>query len=161
MNELLRALKQRVCLHVEEIYRDIDGIDDYSDIAQRILVAAQLENYCKDNSAHSKKLDKYWDETDIAMITYGDSVTMHNQAPLQTLKAFLDNYLSGLINIVHILPFFPYSSDDGFAVIDYVSVNESLGDWEDINKISQEYSVMADLVINHCSSRSLWFENFR
>jgi sucrose phosphorylase len=61
---------------------------------------------------------------------------------------------------VHILPFFPYSSDDGFAVIDYSSVNESLGTWQDITQISQQYQLMSDLVINHCSSRSAWFDNF-
>ena len=61
---------------------------------------------------------------------------------------------------MHLLPFFPYSSDDGFSVIDYSSVNESLGDWDDIQSITQDYRVMSDVVINHCSSRSLWFENF-
>ncbi len=58
------------------------------------------------------------------------------------------------------LPFYPWSSDDGFAVLDYSSVNEALGDWDDINAIARDYDLMADLVINHCSGRSLWFENF-
>jgi sucrose phosphorylase len=61
---------------------------------------------------------------------------------------------------VHILPFYPFTSDDGFSVLDYSSVNESLGDWEDINAIANNYSLMADLVVNHCSARSPWFENF-
>jgi len=59
------------------------------------------------------------------------------------------------------LPFYPYSSDDGFSVINYVSVNESLGEWSDIKSISEDYNLMADLVVNHCSSRSLWYSNFK
>ena len=59
------------------------------------------------------------------------------------------------------LPFFPYSSDDGFSVIDYSSVNESLGDWGDIERLAKHYGLMFDLVINHCSARSAWFENFQ
>jgi len=62
---------------------------------------------------------------------------------------------------VHILPFHPWTSDDGFAVLDYSSVNESLGDWPDLTRIAVDYRLMADLVLNHCSSRSFWFENFR
>ena len=63
--------------------------------------------------------------------------------------------------IVHILPFFPYSSDDGFAVMDYYTVNPSLGDWADIQKIAGRCRLMADLVVNHTSSRTRWFENFK
>ena len=62
---------------------------------------------------------------------------------------------------MHILPFFPYSSDDGFAVMDYLAVNESHGEWEDIKQISSEFKFMSDLVINHMSSRSRWFDNFK
>ena len=73
---------------------------------------------------------------------------------------FLDRYVEDSINGVHILPFYPYTSDDGFSVLDYSSVNESLGDWDDIEAIAADYSLMSDLVINHCSARSPWFENF-
>jgi len=58
------------------------------------------------------------------------------------------------------LPFYPFTSDDGFSVLDYSSVNESLGDWNDIQSIAADYSLMSDLVINHCSARSPWFDNF-
>jgi sucrose phosphorylase len=61
---------------------------------------------------------------------------------------------------VHILPFYPWTSDDGFAVVDYLQVNTSLGDWDDILAIGAKYDLMADLVINHCSASSQWFENF-
>ena len=103
----------------------------------------------------------HWDQSDIWMITYGDSIQREPDRPLRVLKEFLDTRLQGAISGVHILPFCPYSSDDGFAVINYVEVNPSLGEWEDIEAIARKYSLMADCVINHCSSRSLWFDNFK
>ncbi len=65
------------------------------------------------------------------------------------------------MSILHLLPFFPYSSDDGFSVMDYLSVNPAFGDWEDISALGREFRLMADLVINHASARSRWFDNFR
>ncbi len=101
-----------------------------------------------------------WNEKDIILITYGDSLKTSVQKPLRTLKTFLNKYLGNTINCIHILPFFPYSSDDGFSVIDYHKVNPDLGDWDDIAAITRDYSLMADLVINHISKQSLWFQNF-
>ena len=80
--------------------------------------------------------------------------------PLKTLSNFLNNYLSDLISIVHILPFYPFSSDDGFSVVDYSAVNTELGTWEDIQALTDKFKLMADLVINHCSAESEWFKNF-
>lgn len=101
-----------------------------------------------------------WNEKDIILITYGDSIIQKGKKPLSVLKNFLDNYLSNTINYVHILPFFPYSSDDGFSVIDYYRVNPQLGNWNDIDHISKDYNLMADLVINHISQHSEWFQNY-
>ena len=102
-----------------------------------------------------------WDEKDIVTITYGDSIKQEGEQPLDTLHMFLSRYLSDVSNTVHILPFYPYSSDDGFSVINYSEVNQSLGDWDNISRIAKDFKLMADLVINHCSSRSLWFDNFK
>ena len=88
-------------------------------------------------------------------------LTQQNEKPLNTLHQFLLDHFSGLINSIHILPFYPYSSDDGFSVINYKQVNETLGDWNDIRQIAADFKLMADLVINHCSSRSEWFEQFK
>lgn len=66
-------------------------------------------------------------EKDAILITYGDQVTSPGEPPLLILKNFLDHYLKGVINSVHILPFFPYSSDDGFSVIDYKEVSPRMG----------------------------------
>ena len=101
-----------------------------------------------------------WDESDITVITYGDSIRSEEEKPLLTLYHFLNEHLQDQISIVHLLPFFPWSSDDGFSVINYTAVNDSLGDWTYIRGIASKYKVMADLVVNHCSARSLWFDNF-
>jgi sucrose phosphorylase len=102
-----------------------------------------------------------WSEDNVLLITYGDSVYRPDETPLVTLKHLLDNYLRDAITGVHILPFCPYTSDDGFAVKDYVSVNPELGDWDDIQAIAQDYDLMADLVLNHISSESEWFQQFK
>ncbi|MFK8050424.1 MAG: sugar phosphorylase [Halioglobus sp.] len=102
----------------------------------------------------------YWDQNDCIVITYGDTFLDETEKPLATLDRFLRDYLRDAVSAVHILPFYPWSSDDGFSVLDYSSVNESLGDWSDIQAISSRFDLMADLVINHCSARSRWFDNF-
>jgi sucrose phosphorylase len=107
-----------------------------------------------------KPLHKKWSEQDIILITYGDSIREKSGSPLDALHKFLVNYLDNLFSIVHILPFTPYSSDDGFSVIDYRKVNPDLGTWEDIQTLAKQSRVMGDLVINHVSSKSEWFQNF-
>ena len=101
-----------------------------------------------------------WDENDCVLITYGDSVQYPGMTPLAALKLFLDRRLDGVFNLLHILPFFPYSSDDGFAVSDFRSVNPQLGDWDDIEALADGASLLFDLVLNHISREHLWFVNF-
>lgn len=103
-----------------------------------------------------------WSEDNVLLITYGDSITSGNGTrPLAVLSEFLHQRLHDTITGVHILPFFPYSSDDGFAVIDYRAVNPSLGSWDDIQTIANEFDLMSDLVMNHVSSESDWFKQFK
>jgi sucrose phosphorylase len=101
-----------------------------------------------------------WDQQDVILITYGDSIRSTDSQPLQSLKKFLRKHLKGLVSTVHILPFFPYSSDDGFSVIDFKTVDPELGDWKDVTEIGQDFDLMIDLVINHVSRESLWFIDF-
>ncbi len=101
-----------------------------------------------------------WNEEDIVLITYGDSIKTDKVRPLKTLKRFLDKELKEELTVVHILPFFPYSSDDGFSVIDFRAVNPDLGDWRDVEAITERFDLMADLVVNHASSQGEWFQNF-
>ncbi|MEM9452194.1 MAG: sugar phosphorylase [Cyanobacteria bacterium P01_E01_bin.6] len=103
-----------------------------------------------------------WSQADTLLITYGNSIcNVASETPLQTLSRFLSEHLQDTVTGVHILPFFPYSSDDGFAVIDYLQVNPELGDWEDISRIANQFDLMTDLVINHISSQSQWFQEFK
>jgi len=100
-------------------------------------------------------------EKDVALITYGDQVHSSNELPLRTLSNFLGRTVSDVINILHILPFFPYSSDDGFSVKDYFSVNPEYGSWKDISRLGAEFDLMFDAVINHVSRESEWFTRYQ
>ncbi|RYH08440.1 sugar phosphorylase [Tropicimonas sp. IMCC6043] len=102
-----------------------------------------------------------WDETDTIVITYGNTIVDGVHKPLDLLRHFLEENLSGAISGVHILPFFPFTSDDGFAVTDYRAVNSALGSWADISRIADEFKLMSDLVLNHVSSFSTWFQEYR
>lgn len=147
----LDALRARVLHHLEFIYPD-------KDIAP--LVETLFDTMGLDAPLPLVPHRNIWDESDVVLITYADTID-DGQVPLRTLKAFVDRHLAASISTVHILPFYPFSSDDGFAVIDYSSVNESHGSWEDVSAIASSYKLMADLVINHTSARSRWFENFK
>jgi glycosidase len=100
------------------------------------------------------------DEHGVVLITYPDQLQQSGEAPLGTLSAFLTRHLKDLISIVHILPFYPYSSDDGFSVIDYRLVNPDFGGWEDIERIGNNFQLMFDAVINHISAESSWMQHF-
>ena len=147
------ALIQKLTGMLDQVYPALDT----GWLARELLATMALEDDSPGPPAHQNN----WDESDILLITYGDSVQADGEKPLRTLRRFLDDCLKGTVNAVHVLPFFPYSSDDGFSVMDYRQVNESLGDWDDIRAIASGYKLMADLVINHMSARSRWFENFR
>ncbi len=99
-------------------------------------------------------------EKDAVLITYGDQVTEPGKRPLVTLTEVLERYVADAISVVHLLPFFPYSSDDGFSVIDYTAVNPDLGTWEDVERLGRRFRLMVDAVINHISVRSRWFQEF-
>lgn len=99
------------------------------------------------------------DERDAFLIAYGDSIVRPGERPLRTLARFLDARATSL-SAVHILPFFPSTSDDGFSVVDYLAVREDLGTWDDIAAIAARRDLMIDAVLNHVSRSSAWFEGF-
>lgn len=101
-----------------------------------------------------------WDEKSNILITYGDSVLYPSLEPLASLKQFLDQRLKGVFSLVHVLPFYPFSSDGGFAVTDYRAVNPDLGSWEDIERLQEHFQLMFDMVLNHISREHLWFVQF-
>ena len=99
-------------------------------------------------------------ERDSILITYGDQLQAPDVSHLQTLADFCEKHLAGLISGLHILPFFPSSSDDGFSVIDYRTLNPDLGTWEDVERLGGRFQLMFDAVINHVSVNSEWFQAF-
>ncbi|ECC0876020.1 sugar phosphorylase [Listeria monocytogenes] len=99
-------------------------------------------------------------EKNIYLIAYGDSIFEKNKHPLQTLNEFLQEYAQDVITDVHLLPIFPSTSDDGFSVTDYKQIDEQLGDWDDVQKMSENFRVMLDFVANHMSKSSDWFKRF-
>ncbi len=99
-------------------------------------------------------------ERDVILITYGDMVFSPGKKPLHALSDLAHAFFPHLINTIHILPFFPYSSDRGFAVMDFEEVDPNLGTWDEIEHLSQRFRLMFDGVINHVSSKSRWFQQF-
>ena len=114
------------------------------------------------NHHQRQELKEYrlWDQKDIMLITYGDMIRKPGDAPLQTLHEFLAENLKDAVNTVHILPFFPYSSDDGFSIIDYREVDPELGDWDHVKSLNKDFYLMFDLVLNHVSRSSEWYTEY-
>jgi len=119
-------------------------------------LAPMIENF----SATPKSKEGFFSQEDVVLITYGDSLQKAGQAPIATLHEFAANYLKEAISIIHFLPFFPYSSDDGFSVMDFFAINPELGSWEDVKAIGNDFELMFDYVVNHFSSQSRWFADY-
>ena len=147
-----KRLRQRIRLHLAEIY----GAAEADILTERLLIEVGLKGYKLARPAVANK----WDEKSSILITYGNPIVSDNAPPLQVLQRFLTKRVSDAFSGVHILPFFPYSSDDGFSINDYTAVNPKLGNWDDIEKIGLEFDLMSDLVLNHCSSQHVWFKNY-
>lgn len=107
--------------------------------------------------ATSQTKKEFFSQEDVILITYGDSLQKAGQAPIATLHEFAGSYLKDAISTIHFLPFFPYSSDDGFSVMDFLAIDPQLGSWEDVKAIGNDFELMFDYVVNHFSSQSQWF----
>lgn len=130
------------------------------DVADRM--APSVEDVLAGHEARRAEAPtELWTERDVWCITYPDQFQRPGIAPLSTLAAFLDTHLVGLINGVHVLPFFPSTSDEGFAIADHDAVDPRLGSWEDIEAISSRWRLMVDAVVNHASVQGRWFEAWR
>ena len=122
----------------------------------RELVAPLIESF----APLEKRRGELFDQRDVFLITYGDSLQKSGERPLRTLRDFAVRRFKGVFDTIHILPFFPYSSDDGFSVMDFAAVNPELGDWPDIRAFGEDFGLMFDLVINHVSAKSDWFAKY-
>lgn len=156
MAERTPSLSVKIAQLVRAIYPDLDA---------DILASMIIDAFWPDEAPRRKRGrapgNTLWSQKDALVITYGNSIIDGAYKPLDLLHDFLLRYLKGAVNAVHILPFFPYTSDDGFAVSDFRSVNPQLGDWPDINRIADDFTLMSDLVLNHVSSQSNWFNAYR
>ena len=133
------------------LYSKIE-IDQYSKEITQIIKRFNKKN---------KKKNKLISEKTSIIICYGDSVFDSKQKYL--IKGFQNFYqkrLKNYFNTVHFLPFYPSSSDSGFAVKDHYKIDSRIGTWSDISNFAKKNDVMADIVINHSSARGLWFRNF-
>ncbi len=101
-----------------------------------------------------------WTENDVVLISYADTIRDEESRPLEVLRQFCTRRLKNTVRRIHLLPFFPWSSDDGFSVIDYRQVGGQYGRWEDIERLGDDFGLMFDLVLNHCSMESSWFREF-
>lgn len=126
------------------------------EVSQRIIRLS--DDYA---SLKSHERPGLWDETDAVLITYGDQIRNPGQTTLCALHEFLtDTGLDRALSTVHFLPFCPYTSDDGFSVVDYRQIDPQLGTWQDVNDYREHFELMFDLVLNHCSQKSAWFEGY-
>ncbi len=139
---------------LKNIYGELYSVEQLDALSLRI---EELVNKVKQLDI---KIPKAIDHKDAYLIAYGDSFKRDGEMPLETMDSFNKDYLKDIISEIHILPHFPFSSDDGFSVIDYEKVNPEFGTWEMINKISDNSNLMFDYVINHISSESDWFKSF-
>ena len=147
----ITTIEHELLSHLRFIYGD-----ERADAVLQLLkpVLSRYQNLPR--PAHASPLNAH----DSILITYADQIYKEGEKPLNTLEAFLSNRLKGLFRGVHILPFFPFSSDDGFSIIDYRKVNPDFGSWREIEVISSRFRLMVDAVINHISRESEWFQRF-
>ncbi len=145
----------------------MEGIEDVKHILERIYGSKKgIEAFkkilplIKSLPAIKREEQAYFSQEDVVLITYGDSLNQSGEAPLCTLHKFANSFFKDVFSTIHILPFFPFSSDDGFSVMDFLSVNPQLGTWRDINKLGGDFRLMFDHVLNHVSAKSRWFEKY-
>jgi len=155
---MMKESKERCLARIHQRLEVIYGAVDSIELMTRLSLLIERYSMVETRSAARPDL---WSHKDAVLIAYGDMVSQEGEVPLETLRSFCDEKLAGAINTVHILPFSPASSDGGFSVIDYRVIESSLGTWHDMKLLGNRYSLMFDLVLNHCSAQSDWFKNYQ
>lgn len=145
-----QTLLQEVNLKLQEIYKD-EYKESFFEQFQKLITDWEEKD--------SKKVESL-SEKNSYLITYGDSFYEENKPTLDTLHTFLKSFVKGSITDVHLLPMFPYTSDDGFSVVDYRQINLQFGDWKQIEELADDYRLMFDFVANHVSKSSEWFKGY-
>lgn len=149
----------RIQNHLQRIYPNIEA-ENPTEFGEVLSAVVRI---CEQHLANCEPTDQgaRWDQKDIALICYGDQVSDGSTSTLEVLKEFLRQHqIDELLNIVHLLPINPYTSDDGFSVVDYRKVDSKLGDWGDVQSLGERFDLMLDLVLNHVSQESEYFKKF-
>ena len=144
-------MSQKIQKYLNEVYGEI-----FTSL-RRDTFYARLE---KARKLINKQRKLHWDERDVVLITYADQFQSANQKPLPTFNLFYTRWLKSIFSHVHLLPFYPWSSDDGFSVVDYHQVAEETGEWSDIDELNKSSRLMFDFVCNHMSAKSEWFKHY-
>jgi len=152
MNQL--TAHERVSYQIGCVYTDLDQAACHA-LARRLLHAFDVAD--QQQPLRAPELPS---SDEVVMITYGGTFTDPSQPHLQSLRQVWDEYFASVFSTVHVLPFFPSSSDGGFAVIDYRSISSELGDWSNLAQVVGNGGLMVDLVCNHGSADSEWFTQF-
>jgi glucosylglycerate phosphorylase len=144
--------------HLVALYGAADAPDTLTKL--EALMAQSRLVLPGNGNAFSAKPEYNLTERDVLLITYADQVTEPGQSPLCTLREFACRHLEGVVSGIHLLPFYPSSSDDGFSVKDYYAVDPAYGTWADIRQLGEGFDLMFDAVFNHMSAQSDWFAQF-
>lgn len=155
-----QRLRDDLSVLLKSIYPDFDVKALQEDVFSAFWPQVQITGKGGPRRRGRNVSNTIWSEKDSYLITYGNTFVDGEHKPLDLLCDFLHREIKGVTSGVHVLPYFPYTSDDGFAVVDYLAVDSALGAWEDIGRISDDFRLMSDLVINHCSSQSKMFNAY-
>jgi sucrose phosphorylase len=100
------------------------------------------------------------DQATAYLITYGGAIRRPGETPLHTLAGVLRDQVGDVVTDVHLLPLYPWTSDDGFAVVDHRRIDPALGSWEDVRELARDHGLLFDFVANHVSASSPWFQRW-
>ena len=147
---------EKTFAHIQQRLDRLYGPEPAGALAKRLRTRIENHGIAPDRSVP----DPAWTEQNAILIAYPDIVRDPGRPPLQVLGEFCNHRFAGCFDTLHVLPFFPASSDGGFSVVDYRQVDPAYGTWEDIQTLAREWRLMVDLVVNHCSRHSPMFQRY-
>ena len=151
---IIQKDQKKIISILKKIYRQILTKQNIDLLKNEIVKL--IEDFNKKNRVNKINIS----EKTSLVISYGDNIYSSQSSSMKIFQKFFQKNLEKLFDTIHFLPFYPSSSDSGFAVKDHYQIDKKIGNWSDLKKISKSKKIMADVVINHASARGLWFKNF-
>ena len=151
---IIQKDQKKIISILKKIYRQILTKQNIDLLKNEIVQL--IEDFNKKNLLNKINIS----EKTSLVISYGDNIYSSQSSSMKIFQKFFQKNLEKLFDTIHFLPFYPSSSDSGFAVKDHYQIDKKIGNWSDLKKISKSKKIMADVVINHASARGLWFKNF-